>query len=205
MGKKYTFIHPTKSGGTALERYFEKHYSDYIVGRWHNNICTDHNNPIIVVRDVKSRFHSMFKYWKNGATQGEYQRDIGWLTKYKKITIYDFIEMIKNNKQELYTIFTKPVHFANTTHWIDPNMSYKNIIIIKYEEDLNMKIQKLINTLGIENKNIPVPKINVSKNNDTEYDDDDKVINDFINQYFKSDIELINKINNNPELFKLVI
>ena len=28
----YTFIHPTKSGGTAVEEYFNKYYSEYITG-----------------------------------------------------------------------------------------------------------------------------------------------------------------------------
>mgnify|MGYP003324110587 FL=1 len=37
--KKFTFIHPTKSGGTSLERFFNENYSDYITGTGHENIC----------------------------------------------------------------------------------------------------------------------------------------------------------------------
>ena len=32
----YTFIHPTKTGGTAMERYFSKHYKRLIKGGGHS-------------------------------------------------------------------------------------------------------------------------------------------------------------------------
>jgi hypothetical protein len=205
MENKYTFIHPTKSGGTALEQYFQKYYRDYIIGTGHSNICRNNNNPIIVVRDVKSRFYSMYKYWKNGSIDGPYIRKKEWLTKYKNTSIFDFIEMLKQNKKELYSGFTWSQHFANTTSWIDPNINYKNLIIVKYKKDMNITIKDLLNSLNIKDKNIPLPFINVSNEKDCEYDLDDKDVNNFINEYFISDIELIYKINNNPELFKIVI
>jgi hypothetical protein len=31
----FIFIHVTKSGGTALEDYFQKHYNSYITGYGH--------------------------------------------------------------------------------------------------------------------------------------------------------------------------
>ena len=30
QGPKYSYIHPTKSGGTALDQYFARHYSSWI-------------------------------------------------------------------------------------------------------------------------------------------------------------------------------
>lgn len=206
MNKEYTFIHPTKSGGTALENYFEEHYKNYINGRGHSNKCTNNNNPIMVVRDVKSRFYSMYKYWKNGAIDGKYIRNQNWKITHKDISIFDFIHLLKNdNKKKLSHTFTWSEHFKNTSTWIDKKTHYKNIIIIKYDDDLNDKIQKLIDILGIKQKNIIVPHKNVSNNINCECDLDDIYVNKFINEYFADDIELINKIDNNPEIFKLVI
>ncbi len=202
---QYTFIHPTKSGGTAVERYFKQHYSSTICGSGHGNICKNNNNPIIIIRDVKTRFYSMYKYWKNGAVDTKYKRNKEWGCKYTDTTVLDFINMLKKNDRQLYNGFTWKQHFEPTVKWIHPSCKYKNIIIIRYEENLNGKIQKLINRLGIPNKNIPVPIVNVSKSTNCEYNGNDDIINNFISDYFKSDIEFIHKINTQPELFKLVI
>ena len=72
----YTFIHPTKSGGTACENFFYEYYREYIVGLGHDYNCNNNNNPIIIVRDIKSRFFSMFTYWKCGALDTKYKRNI---------------------------------------------------------------------------------------------------------------------------------
>jgi len=32
---KYTFVHPTKSGGTSIADYFTDHYNDYINNAGH--------------------------------------------------------------------------------------------------------------------------------------------------------------------------
>ncbi len=53
---RYTLIHPTKSGGTSIENFFYLHYRSSFRGMGHASICKNNNNPIIVVRDVKSRF-----------------------------------------------------------------------------------------------------------------------------------------------------
>ena len=138
----YTFIHPTKSGGTALEQYFSEHYrKDINVKIGHFYACSNTNNPIIVVRDVKSRFYSMYKYWKNGAVDGVWKRSLHEIQQNKNISIYDFINTLKNNKEKLIGKFIQPIHFSNTCHWIPKNVNYKNIIIIKYEKNLNDKVQ----------------------------------------------------------------
>jgi hypothetical protein len=198
--QKYTFIHPTKSGGTAVEQYFMEHYNDYITGTGHSNICSNTNNPIIIVRDVKSRFFSMFHYWKNG--NNYYIRDHNFKKKYESYTILDFIKLLKENKEELYIHFTWNQHFNNTTDWIK-NTKFKNIIIIRYTDDLNLKIQQLINYLDIPNKNIPLSKINVSiKKEENLYDTQ---VDNFIEEYFKNDIQLLAIIDEFPEYFKIVI
>ena len=201
----YTFIHPTKTGGTAVEEYFKKYYSEYIIGKGHNTKCTNNNNPIIIVRDVKSRFLSMYKYWKNGAIDTKYKYDNNCKDIHKDVTILEFIDILKTDKTKLYCSFIWNLHFENITTWIE-NTNYKNIIIIKYEKDLNEKIQKLINFLDIPNKNIQLPIVNVSVSIDNEHDLlNDPDVNKFIEEYFKNDIKLLNSIQNNPELFKLVI
>lgn len=205
--EKYTFIHPTKTGGSACEQFFLNHYSNRIVGQGHVNLCTETNNSIIIVRDVKSRFFSMFKYWKYGAIDSVFTRDQKFCEQNESKTILDFIELLKSNKEYLYVGFTWDDHFKNISHWIN-NVSYKNIIVIKYESNLNEKVKKLLKTLNIPDKNIELPIFNVSKvhSDDIEcYKNNEEQINDFILKYFAEDIKLLDKIDNEPELFKFVI
>ena len=206
---KFTFIHVTKSGGTALETYFFEHYNAYITGRGHNEICTNSNNPIIVIRDAKDRFFSMYKYWKNGSEKAEFQRTEQWISQHKNVSIMDFIHMLKNKNEILYHNFTWDQHFCPTTTWISPDMDYKNLIVIKYDKNLNDKAQKLIDFLCIpKHENwVPVPFTNVSKtvNCDHNLNECDECVDAFINEYFKCDIELMEKITKHPELFKAVI
>lgn len=202
---KYTFIHPTKCGGTSVEQYFQNNYSQYINAGGHGNKALNNNNPIIIVRDVKSRFISMFNYWKKGAIDTRFKRSKEFINKVKTVTILDFIELLKNNKQSLYVDFTWNVHFQQTTQWI--NCNYDKLIVIKYENDLNNKINELINYLNINNKNIILEKKNITQkpNNNDIYLFESKEVNEFIEEYFKDDIKLLDDINNNPELFKFVI
>ena len=201
---KYTFVHPTKSGGTSLEQYFFKHYRYYIKNVGHGASCKNNNNSIIIVRDVNSRFLSMYKYWRNGSEI--FICDPYLKNKRNDASILDFINLIKqNNTTELYHEFIWKQHFNNTTTWIDKDTDYKNIIIIRYEENLNDKVQTLINKLGIPNKNIPLPRRNVSLPVDNEEEVKSKEVQAFLSEYFKDDIDFIHKIETNPELFKLVI
>lgn len=199
---KYTFVHPTKSGGTSVDNYFADHYKDYINNVGHGGSCKNDNNSIIIVRDVNSRFLSMYKYWRNGSEKWKLPEQLK--NKRKDVSMLDFINLIKkNNTKELYHSAIWKQHFDNTTTWIDTD--YKNIIIIRYEENLNDKVQTLIHKLGIPNKNIPLPKKNISLHVDNEEELNSKEVQEFLSEYFKDDIDFIHKIETNPELFKLVI
>jgi hypothetical protein len=200
----YTVILPTKSGGTVLYKYLQKHYREHFKSHYHMVKCANDNNSIIIVRDVKERFISMYKYWKNGSEL--FKRDIIWKDRHKHITILDFIQMIKQNDRALTYDFTWGQHFSNTCEWIPPTTDYKNIIILKYEKKLEDKIKLLLRKLNIPDKNIPVPIIN--KSLPIENEDDilnNTEVDEFIREYFSRDIDLINAINTKPELFKMVV
>ena len=112
--------------------------------------------------------------------------------------------MIKNNDtQQLFNKTTWDKHFFQQHYWIN-NTEYNNIIIIKYDKNLNEKINKLITLIHIPNKNIPLPIINTTKENDENIILTNENFT-FIKNYFKDDYDFIEKINNNPELFKLVL
>ena len=203
----YSFIHPTKCGGTICIMYLYTYYKEHFSINDHKVLCTNTNNPVIIVRDVLSRFFSMFKYWKYG---GDYtfRRSKEFIEMNKDVTIIDFITLLKEKAtNKLYQDFTWEDHFRRTSYWIN-NTDYKNIIIIKYDSDLNFKIQTLINKLSIPNKAKQLPHINTSllQNDDlTFFLENIDYVNSFVNDYFQDDVKLISAIDNHPELFKLVI
>jgi len=200
----YTFIHPTKTGGTACEMFFRNYYSEFINGEGHDNKCTNDNNPIIIIRDPIDRFISMYKYWKGGSCDMyNYKRSKVFVQNYHNYTIKDFIKLIKNNRYDvLCQDFTWDLHFQPITNWIN-NTNYKNIIIILYEKNLNEKINKLLSNLKIKNKGVELPMINISNNKETIKLDNEDII--FVQSYFANDFKLCDNIKNRPELFKFVI
>jgi hypothetical protein len=184
----YTLIHPTKCGGTSFGEFIRKHYSDHILWKGHIEICSNENNPIIIIRDPVERFISMFNYWKNGSNR--YKRHTTFINKYNKYTIKDFINLLKNNDtRNLYQQFTWNQHFSSYSEWID-DTDYKNIVIIKYCSDLNEKIDSLLDYLKIDKKSVQLDKINVSKKDNVVLD---KIDMTFIKERYKFDFDLYHK------------
>lgn len=197
----YTFIHPTKCGGTAVERYFRNNYSHIIKGSGHTNICSDKNSPIIVIREPTYRFISMYNYWKNGSEI--FKRNKTFVQKYNSYTVKDFINLLKaNSSKDLNHSFTWHQHFAPQVKWLDKKY-YSHTIVIKYEDNLNNKVHELLAYLAIEDKDIQLPIINISKQNNPVVLDDEDLI--FIRTRYVEDFELWNELNTKPDSFKKVI
>ena len=96
------------------------------------------------------------------------------------------------------------VHYDPQSNWIKKDV-YSNTIVIKYEEDLNNKIIDLLKYLNIENKGIRLEKSNITRKLENEkviLDDEDIA---FIKEKYKDDFELLDDLNNHPELFLHVI
>jgi hypothetical protein len=196
---KFTFIHPTKCGGTSIYDVLLKHYSKYfILDNMHKTVCLDNNNPIILVRDPLDRFKSMYKYWKYGSERYN-KRSPEYKNYIKDMNIKDYINLIKTKSPIINNSYTWDKHYAPITDWIKVS-KYKKLIVIKYCKDLNKPFQKMINAFNIPNLNIRIPHSNVSKNKEEIILDDDDL--QFIQEHFKKDYELIKLINTNPKLFR---
>lgn len=200
----YTFVHIPKCGGSCVEVFFEKHYSDRIFGTTHKWTCQKDNHPIVIVREPIERFISCYHYWKNGS-HGRNARDQQFHQKYDSFTIKDFIQLIKNGSQkELVIGFMWRVHYEPQVNWMKEDV-YEHSIVITYESDLNPKIQALLEYLEIENKKIPLGKSNVTRKKEGEevvLDEEDIL---FIKEKYAADFVLWEKIKNQPELFKKVL
>jgi hypothetical protein len=199
---KLTFIHPTKCGGTTVENFMHENYRKYFqLNKAHGQSCLNHNNPVMIVRDPIDRFKSMFKFWKYGSRIN--RRSESFLNKYKNVTVKQFIQFIKNDKKEhLFGGVTWDVHIKPITHWIKNTKLY-NIIILKYQKNLDNSVQKLLEIMKIPSKNVHVPYFNVSSCKENVILDDEDI--QFIKEYYRSDYDLWEKINEHPYLFRVVI
>lgn len=200
--KKNTLIHPTKTGGSALEHFFQKYYPNQVKCEKHGKVCAKFDNPVICIREPIDRFISIYNYWKNGAKSGKFMRPKDWNPKVSNI--HDFINKFRNCKEQLplYTQFTFPEHFKPQSHWIDED-SYSKAVVILYTKDLNKKISKLLKCLGLKDRKIKISRVNESiRDSKTELTEEEIK---WIKEIFKKDFELWNKLHIYPQLFKAVI
>lgn len=198
----YYLIHPTKCGGTAFFDFLKQYYGDnFEIYGCHSLKCSDVQNPIIIVRDPYERFLSMYYYWKNGS---EKNQNIIYKKKRRHYTIDHFIYFLKNNSiQNLYNDFIWNVHFLPFSNWIDESSYSKSIVIIYSSLHLNSRCNELLDFLNIINKNLILPKVNVSfKDKKIILTENQKI---FVRDMYKNDFNLLQNIKDNPQLFKKII
>ena len=201
MNKKYLFIHATKTGGTSVERFFLNNYSVYIEGLGHQNRCADSEHPIIIFRDPYDRFSSMFGYWKFGSNRFKLSKKE--LDQKSEFNINDFARFIKNNNTKmLYSRWLRNLHFKPQSHWF--NCDYSKIIVIKYCDDLQTSVYKLLSLLDIENKNIELRVVNKTRRTEVNHEFNDETI-EWFEEYFKEDLNIFSQIKENSHSFKALI
>ena len=199
----YTFIHIPKCGGTCVENFFQQHYSDRITGTTHKWVATKENHPIVIIRNPIDRFISLYNYWKNGS-HGRNYRNAEFRKKYGHYTIKDFIRNIKEQKtQDLVIGYMWRVHYYPQTYWF-PKETYSNAIVITYVNNLNHKIQQLLDYCQIERKTAMVSESNVTIKNPAEKVELDEEDDEWLRVHFKDDFELWENAFLNPELFQKV-
>jgi hypothetical protein len=197
----HSFIHATKTGGTALICFIVDHYSEYIRTYRHETLCGSVKNPIIIFRDPIDRFVSMFKYWKYGSEFWPMHPEVKAFRADYDINAY--AKLVVNRKfGKLNGGATREVHAQTQSYWY--NCPLEKIKVIKYKNNLESSIYKLFDELGIENKNIPFPKLNISnrKKLNVSINDSTKFL---LRDFFKEDFKLMKTIENYPEKFNLVI
>lgn len=202
----HTFVHPTKTGGTAVEQYFKKHHFRKIRGVGHIHTCANSQNPITIVRDPMDRFVSIFKYWRNGAVDGRYTRDPDWIS---VNTISEFIGRLKANdnafaKRFLHRDFTTSLHFAEQRHWLKPADHAKTTVIVYDKDKLDEKVARLLEHLGLPPTGLPLPRVNVTKSSAEvccEMTAEDVA---WVREKFKGDFQLWHLATRHPHRFKKV-
>ena len=195
--EKLDLIYPTKTGGTALSRYLTKHYSEYITSEYHNRRCGDVANPVVVFRCPYERFLSTYNYWCNGSA------DISQHFRKNKQTtdITDFIKILSTSPHKLYNIrWFREVH-TRTQSWYYTG-DYKKITVIKYKKDLSESINNLLNIHRLPGERPLLEHQNLTKNKQKYAN---QLYYNFVEEHYKCDFILSNKIKSNPELFKVVI
>jgi hypothetical protein len=191
------FIHIPKNGGTCLHGLM-KDYSDYFLYQSHDLKSSHTESPICIIRDPYDRFLSAYQYWRNGPENGPH---VNKFRVQKNLDLNEFINRIQEDKKILNTAITWHVHFLPQCNWLSEK-DYHKAIIINYQSDLSESIQKLFDYLKIPHNGINLPKINVTKSKDTQLTEYAKC---YIEATYREDFELINKIKNEPELFRKVI
>jgi lipopolysaccharide biosynthesis glycosyltransferase len=211
--KTYQFIHPTKTGGTALEKLFAKYYSQYIRGRGHRKLAHRVEHPIVVVRDPVDRALSAFKYWKYGSSYR--RRSDEFLLQHENVTFEHYLQLVESRAPYLLSARGrnkgqwhdpgKPLfwldHYLPTSHWIRPD-DYSKSIVIQYANDLNYCLRPLFQFTGITDLNVSIDHINVNRKVQINVSSNAMAI---IRRVYVNDFQLLHAMSNEPHRFAYVI
>ena len=200
----YTFIHPTKTGGTFIGNILNKHFynifnKDSVFGNHSHLIrCSNTIKSVVTIRNPINRFISMYNYWKNGS-ELNFQTESS-----KNITIKEFINMIKQNDAELMNNYIWDLHYKPQSYWINDVNKNNVIVLINDETNLIHKLKCLIEYIGVPFPNI----INEHRTNvsivETTIDKLDSDDIEFIKSQYTDDFNLYNLAIEHPEEFKKV-
>lgn len=209
----YAFVHPTKTGGTAVEQYLQTHFARYISGNGHETSAKDALEfgkvPVMFIREPVSRFKSVYHYWKNGATEGPYQRDGKWDPTVDDIQ--GFIDILKSyspgNQSILETWFTAGVHYAPQSDWLPSDCWSETIVVFYSKMHLTANLRNLLRHLGLVGVGGELPDLPVV--NSSKRDTIPPVLRqedlDFIRERYADDMKLWQAATEYPEKFKAVV
>lgn len=192
----YSFIHVPKSSGSCVNECLALD-RNFVTDNTHRMKCTNTNNPIVVVRDPYDRFLSLYQYWKYGS-----ERYVNPVYIHRSTcSILDFIHFIQTNQTNmLYGYNTWAVHYKCTADWL-AGVHYKNIIILRYQPDMDPVIDALYEFIQLP-KPAAIRKVNISVKEPIA---DEEVVRAFVRQHYKADYDLIANISAFPEQFKCVL
>jgi hypothetical protein len=74
--------------------------------------------------------------------------------------------------------------------------------VVRYDSDLNSKLPRLLAGLGIPDKGVTLSRLNVSVDNKrtTSVIRRTRNVDEFVKEYFKEDVELMDAIENSPAI-----
>ena len=164
--------------------------------------CKDVKEPIIVIREPYDRFNTMYYFWKNGNQD-------------KNKNVDNFIKLIKdtNFKRERGNFWF--VHLKPQSYWLSESDYSKTKVVVYSKTSLFSNFEKSYfnkiedNKQFLDNYNKRKKRFNVERPTNITRSKQSitltKIQKEFVNEYFKEDFLLWDKIHKTPEIFKEVI